>query len=219
MQDRSHIQAHDFVQRHAPLWHASWQAAAAPRPDPELAVRLAGRYAEHHRHYHTLQHLDACLRHFEALRADAQRAHEITLALWFHDAVYEIGATDNELRSAQWASAALLSAGADAAAAGRVHALVMATRHDRAPQTPDEQILLDVDLAILGAPPAVFDAYEGQVRVEYRAVPEPDFRSNRRRILLGFLQRPRIFHTAAFNGRFEAPARANLQRSIDRLAA
>ena len=79
-------------------------------------------------------------------------------------------------------------------------------------------MLLDVDLAILGAPPALFDAYEQQIGREYQAVPPAAFRRNRRRILQGFVDRPRIYHTAAFRDTREAQARANLQRSIQALA-
>ena len=199
-------------------WQRLWQGLGAARADMALLQALVARYSEPHRKYHTLQHLDACLRHFSTLRADANHPDEIELALWFHDAVYEIRAPDNELKSADWAGSAVLAAGGSEAAAQRVHALVLVTRHDSPPQTPDQEILLDVDLAILGAPPAVFGAYEAQVRAEYSMVPAPDFRSNRRRILQGFLARPRIFHTPGFNTRLEAQARANLQRSVAALA-
>ena len=77
--------------------------------------------------------------------------------------------------------------------------------------------LLDVDLAILGAPASIFDAYEAQVRAEYAAVPETDFRKGRRNILEGFLARNPIFHTPYFTALCELQARANLKRSIHRL--
>ena len=195
-------------------WQRMWQGLGAPKADPALLRALLARYTEPHRHYHTLRHLEACFAHFDAVRHEAIHAPEIELALWFHDAVYEIRAANNELHSADWAHDVLLGAGVDAEAAQRVHALVMATCHNTLPRTPDQQILLDVDLAILGAPTPQFDAYEAQVRAEYASVPEPAFRSGRRRILEQFLARERIFLTAHFNSRYEAQARANLRRSI-----
>ncbi len=212
------MQTDTFIEHHRHDWQATWRALAPRAPDSALLAQLANRYGEPHRHYHTLQHLDACLRHLAGLRPLAQRPDEVALALWFHDAIYDIGAADNEQRSADWARAALLAHGADTDVAQRVHALVMVTRHDQPPRTPDQELLLDVDLAILGAPPALFDAYEHQVRHEYQSVPPAAFRSNRRRILQGFLDRPRIYHTAAFHDTREAQARANLQRSIQALA-
>ena len=209
----------DFLARHAQQWISQWQAITGQPGDPALRDALLARYSEPHRHYHTLQHLDACLRHCVLLCAQADHPHEITLALWFHDAIYDIGAPDNELRSADWARDALLHAGADARAAQRVHDLIAATRHDTAPQSRDQEILLDADLAILGASSAVFDAYEQQIHAEYHAVPQATRRVTRRRILQGFLDRPRIYHTALFQQQREAQARANLARSIAALAA
>jgi predicted metal-dependent HD superfamily phosphohydrolase len=208
----------EFRTRHMGAWVALWPALTGRPADMALLESVLGGYAEPQRHYHTLEHLDACLRHLAAQRSLATRPDEVALALWFHDVVYTIGATDNEQRSADWAHAVLLAHGADAEVAQRVHALVMVTRHDQPPRTPDEALLLDVDLAILGAPPAVFDGYEQQIVREYQAVPAAAFRSNRRRILQSFLDRPRIYHTAQFHDAREAQARTNLQRSIAALS-
>lgn len=210
--------ANDFSQQYEPQWNAEWQELAARAPEAGLLAQLTARYSEAHRHYHTLQHLDACLRHLAVLRDQASRAPELAIALWFHDAIYDIGAADNERRSADWASAALTDAGVTQAVAERVHALIMVTRHDQPPQSPDQALLLDIDLAILGTPGDVFDGYEQQIFREYRSVPPAAMRSNRRRILQGFLDRPRIYHTHTMHDAREAQARANLQRSIQALA-
>jgi predicted metal-dependent HD superfamily phosphohydrolase len=212
------MKADDFSHQYEPQWHAEWKQLAGRQPEAGLLAQLAARYSEVHRHYHTLQHLDACLRHLAGLRAQARCASEVAMALWFHDAIYDIGATDNESRSADWASAVLTTAGVPPAVADRVHGLIMVTRHDQPPQTPDQALLLDIDLAILGAPVAVFDGYEQQIFREYQNVPAEAFRSNRRRILQGFLDRPRIYHTPTMHEAREAQARENLQRSIQALA-
>lgn len=203
-----------FLSQHQPAWNPLWLALAVREPPPQLLEQLLARYSQAHRHYHTLEHLDACLRHLSGLEDLLHKPHEVALALWFHDAIYDIDASDNELRSADWARQALLASGGTSDAADRVHAAIMVTRHDQPPQTPDQQILLDVDLAILGAPPAVFDSYERQIVREYQAVPVAAFRSNRRRILQGFLDRPQIYHSARFLATREPQARENLERSI-----
>lgn len=199
-------------------WNTTWQQLGLVPADPSLLQALLTRYAEPKRKYHSQEHLDACLAHFDSLQAQALHPGEIALALWFHDAIYDIGASGNEARSADWARDALLAAGASAAVAQRVHALVMVTCHDVAPQTGDQEILLDVDLAILGAPPAVFDNYELQIRAEYADVAEGAFRTRRCRILQHFLDRPRIYHTELFHRLRESQARDNLARSIRQLA-
>lgn len=198
-------------------WDAIWRGLGLAQADATLLPALVRHYSEPERKYHTLQHLDACLAHLATARLLADHPDEIALALWFHDAVYEIGASTNEARSADWARAALEAARADADVVQRVFDLVMVTCHAMAPQTRDQEILLDVDLSILGARPEVFDAYEGQIRAEYAAVPQDFFQARRKRILEGFLARPRLYHTDAFHTRLEAQARANLARSISRL--
>lgn len=101
--------------------------------------------------------------------------------------------------------------------AERIRALVMVTRHDALPATADEQLLVDVDLSILGASPKRFDEYERQVQAEYAWVPGWLFQCKRRAILEGFLARPFIFNTPHFRIALEAQARENLRRSIARL--
>ena len=81
----------------------------------------------------------------------------------------------------------------------------------------DAALFLDMDLAILGAPAAAFDAYEAAVRREYGWVSEADWRAGRAAVLRGFLARPRIFHSDVFAGRFEAQARANMESSLAKL--
>ena len=87
------------------------------------------------------------------------------------------------------------------------------------PETPDQQLIVDIDLSILGAPLERFFEYERQVRQEYSWVDEAIFRSVRSRILQEFLARPSIYSTMIFRDRLERPARENLKRSIGFLAA
>lgn len=145
-----------------------WAALGASRSDDALFGQLLAAWNEPQRHYHTQQHLHECLSQFELLRAAADHPAEIELALWFHDAVYDVHAHDNEVRSADWARSAMQAAGMSDAIIQRVTALILATCHDAAPQTCDQQLLLDIDLSILGAPAARFAEYTQQVRAEYQ---------------------------------------------------
>ena len=197
-----------------PAWARAWHdlGLVAP-PDPAL-VELLHRWAEPHRRYHTPQHLAECLALFDDSRALAERPGEVALAVWFHDAVYDTRRHDNEAASADWALRVLRGQGGSDEACGRVRALVMATQHSEVPDTADARLLVDIDLAILGAAPVRFDEYERQIRDEYAFVPGPLFRAKRGEILRGFLERPALFLTPALAQRFDAPARANLRRAI-----
>ena len=199
-------------------WRQIWSGLGVSAPD-QIRADLIGRYCEPHRSYHTLQHLDECFAKLQELRALAVFPEEIELALWFHDAIYDVKRQDNEERSADWARSVVLAAGLSTTVAARLHALVMATRHDAVPDDIDQQILVDVDLAILGAEPSRFDEYERQIRAEYSDVGVVEFRRARGKVLTEFLKRPTIFNTERFKAAYEARARLNLARSIKALAA
>ncbi|SKC65158.1 HD domain-containing protein [Pseudoxanthomonas indica] len=197
-----------------PSWNRAWHGLAASGDGRAWFAQLLHCYVEPQRHYHTLQHLQECLTHFEHVRAAAAHPHEVEMALWFHDAIYEVRAADNEQRSADWAREVLRGADVEAAAADRVHALIMATRHTAIPSGQDEQLLIDIDLSILGADAERFAEYEDQIRREYAFVPGWLFKRKRRAILSSFLDRPRLYSTALFHDALEQRARANLSAAI-----
>lgn len=193
-------------------WQRAWEGLRL-QPAEELMEQLLAAYSQPQRHYHTLQHLGECLTHFDAAQHLAQNPAEVELALWFHDAVYEVKAQDNELRSAQWATQALQQAGASGAVCQRVHALIMATCHTATPMEADAKLLVDIDLAILGASPERFAEYDQQVRAEYRWVPKLIYGFKRKQVLQSFLQRPQIYSTAHFQQALEIQARSNLRKA------
>jgi predicted metal-dependent HD superfamily phosphohydrolase len=186
--------------------------AAAPSFDGLIAA-----YAEPHRAYHDVNHVDDCLTKFDAARDLAERPDEVEAAIWFHDAVYDPKAKDNEERSAERAAEALSAAGVDSEVLRRVVSLILATKHDREPFGPDEALLIDVDLSILGRAPEVFAAYDAAIRQEYAWVPDGQYRAGRRAVLQRLLDRPAIYVTAYFRDRYEEQARRNLTAAIDRL--
>jgi predicted metal-dependent HD superfamily phosphohydrolase len=143
---------------------------------------------------------------------------EAALALWYHDAIYDTHASDNEARSAALARAVLAAAGAQEPTIVSVERLILATKHDAVPRDRDAQILVDIDLSILGADEPRYQEYETQIRREYAWVDEGAFRSGRTKVLRSFLDRPFIYSTTEFRSRLEAPARNNLARALLALA-
>ena len=89
--------------------------------------------------------------------------------------------------------------------------LIGITAHHHIPATDEEKIIVDMDLAILGADEKRFVEYEQQIRKEYSFVPDTIFQTKRTEILQGFLNRPRIYGTAYFFDRLESRARCNLR--------
>ncbi len=100
----------------------------------------------------------------------------------------------------------------------RVFDLIMATAHNVEPQSPDQILVLDIDLSILGTEASIFDAYEEAIRYEYQWVPEVEYKAARSKILQSFLSRDRIFMTNHFFNHCEQIARSNIERSLQRLS-
>jgi predicted metal-dependent HD superfamily phosphohydrolase len=198
-------------------WTATWSGLGVEAPGDGLYAELIARYSAPERHYHTVRHLDECFARLAESRQLAEHPHEIELALWFHDAIYDVRGQDSEERSAAWAEDIARRAGVPADVVGRIRESIVATKHDALPDSNDSRLLVDIDLAILGASVERFDEYERQVRQEYSWVPDALFRSKRREILEAFLARPHLFNTDYFRSKFEAQARANLARSVTSL--
>ncbi len=195
-------------------WRREWLALGASAVPVQAYRELMTSYGQKHRAYHTQQHLEECLELLDEVRAHCCRPSEVAMALWYHDAVYRPRSSDNEAASAAWLGEVAAAAGVAGESVARMQAFIMATRHAATPDDEDARILVDIDLAILGAAPERFDAYQAQIRREYRWVPSLLYRSKRAEVLRGFLQRSAIYSTGWFNRRYESAARRNLERAL-----
>ncbi len=176
--------------------------------------KLAARYSEKHRHYHNLSHIGRML-------ADLDRIHDsndvIEIAIWFHDSVYNPLAKDNETQSAALFGE-FLGKHLSKILANDVGRLILAT-DPKLPRTglEDENLLIDIDLGILGSTPDEYDQYRFAIREEYSVVPDLDFNKGRISVLEHILRNP-IYVTPAFAG-LESQARSNIGREIELLAS
>jgi predicted metal-dependent HD superfamily phosphohydrolase len=189
---------------------------------------LLARHRQPHRRYHTATHVMWVLRHIDDLAAantpvdlDAVRA-----AALFHDAVYDPRSPTNEHDSAALARRVLADCGWEPARVERVAALIELTAGHVAPRADDwaddgadtgADILLDADLAILGAEPADYRAYVTGVRAEYAHVADDAWRVGRAAVLRSFLDRPVIYRTTSMQAARERRARANLSAELAEL--
>lgn len=188
---------------------------------------LRARYAEAHRGYHTQSHIDALLRTFREIRPMLRCPDAVEIAVWYHDALYDPAAKDNEE-----ASVRLMHAHLD----GVVHdgvlrwaeTMILATKAHQLPSglepnsnlAHDCALFLDMDLSMLGATQSVFDQYEAGIAMEYMAIyDEQAYQDGRVAVLEQFLARERLYFSDYFHERLEEPARTNLARCIGILRA
>jgi predicted metal-dependent HD superfamily phosphohydrolase len=174
--------------------------------------KLVEAYTEPHRHYHTLEHVGEVLRVVGRLKGGPA----VQLAVWYHDAVYDPRAKDNEARSADLAERELAVLGLSAEVVKHVGDLVRSTAHFDAAtfSGSDFDTLHDADLAILGASEVRYARYAADVRKEYAWVPEADYRAGRRKVLESFLTRERIYRTGVMFAEGEEAARRNMRAEV-----
>ena len=211
----------------------AWRHVIGPDHDGYVDDLLS-RYREPHRYYHTVVHIMAIIRnlHDVAAMTELQPSAELVAAALYHDAIYDPRAGDNEALSAALASKDLAAIGWAAPRCAAVRALIEATAGhtagDTAGDTVDRDladrdlaaqraILLDADLAILGAEPQSYSAYVIGVRAEYFFVDDDQWQLGRGQILRGFLERPRIFATEYMHDQLDHRARANIQAELTTL--
>src|SRR6476469_7751770 len=153
----------------------------------ETFARLWSLYTEPTRHYHGMNHVAELLGEFDRVAAQCENPAAVEMAIWFHDCIYQATRDDNEERSADIARNALIAMGADEDFVRRVEQLVLATKHNGAPDQRDERILVDLDLAPLGRPPKEFDNNGDNIRLEFAHLDDETFARGRAAMLGRFL--------------------------------
>ena len=184
----------------------------------EIFQDLIRSYSSAERHYHTLEHIDQVLEIIEQQQSLANNFSALCLAAWFHDVIYDPKSRDNEEKSAAYASHRLNQLKIPMTVIAQVTTLILDTQnHQPSLENLDSQILLDADLAILGAPKLKYESYAQAIRREYSLVSDDEYRIRRKQVLQYFLRRERLYFTNQLFLELELRARLNLQAEIDNL--
>ncbi len=175
--------------------------------------QLFSLYSGPQRHYHTPNHLRHCFSQLDLVDHLMDDPIAVELALWFHDAIYDAKASDNE-----WQSAELflkLTKGAlDADFSQKIYNLILITKHQDLPQTTDEKFIVDIDLSGFGLPWDEFRRDSQAVRQEFMHLTEEEFFNGQGKFLRSLLDRTRFYATDFFYQRYETTARENLKRHM-----
>lgn len=201
---------------------AEWQAVFARYASEEksnaLFEKLVESYSEPHRAYHNLSHIKSLLDLGHMLKSHFTDYDAVRLAIWFHDAIYETTKTDNEERSADWASASLIELLVPQETVSVVREMILATKHHKAESLSNDTLLfLDLDLSILGADCKTYRSYSKAIKKEYSWVAGDIYRRERSKVLERFLHRDFIYNTTETRERFEAQARRNIEGELKEL--
>ncbi len=182
--------------------------------DPGSAfAALVRHYGEPWRRYHTAEHLDACLLHFDAARDRMEEPDIVEIALWYHDSIYDIRGADNEERSAELFLDTVEGA-AEPSFCSRVRDLIMVTQHMDPPEQGDARYIVDIDLSSFGQEWDAFMADSRKVRAELTHLGDDEFNSSQLKFLRKLRNRPYFYSSEFFRARYEDRARENLDRLL-----
>jgi predicted metal-dependent HD superfamily phosphohydrolase len=146
--------------------------------------------------------------------ADGPLRNAVLLAAWFHDAVYDGAAGEDERASAALA-VERLAGRVDDAGVREVERLVLLTAsHDPAPDDRAGQLLCDADLSVLGGGPEDYTRYAAAVREEYAHIPEKEFSAGRCAVLQRLLALEPLYSTARAQELWADRARTNMEREL-----
>jgi predicted metal-dependent HD superfamily phosphohydrolase len=201
-------------------WRAAFARYASDEKSYALFEKVIESYSESRRAYHNLSHIKSLLDLGQSLKNHFSDYDAVRFAIWFHDAIYETTKSDNEERSANWASVALTALAMPQETVSKVSEMILATKHHKAESLSNDALLfLDLDLSILGADEETYRAYGMSIRKEYSWVADDIYRRERGKILEKFLQREFIYNTKEMRERFEARARINIESELKELRA
>ncbi|WP_129662330.1 DUF4031 domain-containing protein [Rothia uropygialis] len=188
---------------------------------PELGDFLLDRWDAPGREYHTSVHLSEVLGNVRTLgnaeSVGPESSRILSIASWYHDAVYH-GIPGKDERASAELAVAHLTGHVETAEISRAQAIILGTiDHTQASKESLWPIFHDADLGILAASRERYERYVASVRREYCRVPEGVFRSTRAEILEGFLGQDALYLTDWAKRWWEEKARQNLRSEIKAL--
>lgn len=176
-----------------------------------LYERLVTAYSEPHRHYHTLAHVVEMLDCLEESSHLARDRDMLSLAVWFHDAVYDSTAPHGGNEAA---SADLLTDVYAGPAAAPAQAIILHSAHHGPSDDADTRLFCDLDLYRLAGSYETFLQHGEDVRREFDWIDDADWAAGRARFMARLQERPTIYQTDYWRDRLEAQAQSNIARLL-----
>lgn len=177
-------------------------------------LELIDYYNEPHRFYHTAGHIQMCLNQLDLAIHEIKDRDAVEMAIWFHDVIYEIDGSENELKSAAYFRN-LSDQVMTPEFRQKVYDMILTTIHHKNAPKGDACYVVDVDLSSLGMPWDSFKKDSEAIRKEKVNLSDQEFLECQHPFLQALLDRPRIFFTEFYGNLYESRARANIQRQLD----
>jgi predicted metal-dependent HD superfamily phosphohydrolase len=138
----------------------------------------------------------------------------VTLAILFHDIIYDPTSGHNEEDSADFFLKFAKEIRLDDSLAQKVYKYIMATKKHTVQHSSDEdlKLFIDFDMAVLGRPRQCYEVYAGQIRKEYIHVEPLDYCKQRGAFLASMAENrlQPLYASVAFLDSHEEVARQNM---------
>lgn len=131
------------------------------------------QYSKNANSYHNFDHIVKMLDELKTIELDEYDRLALTMAILYHDIVYLPGMIDNEEMSVEYFKR--YENGFSEQFIEQVSRLIMATKSHKKNIDKLSDIIIDLDMMILGQSSNIYENYSKKIRKEYGDVPDDKF--------------------------------------------
>jgi len=176
---------------------------------------IVEQYSAKSRYYHNLNHLENMFSELDSVKFMVGDLDTTLFAIYYHDIIYKSTKSDNEHRSALFFKERISKT--NFKEIEKCCLQIEATKHHKKTKDVDTNILLDIDLSILGMDEMVYKEYCLNVRKEYQIYPDLMYYKGRKKVLKNMLDKRSIYACDYFITKYESKARENINNELKKI--
>ncbi|QED36809.1 hypothetical protein FK178_03375 [Antarcticibacterium arcticum] len=176
---------------------------------------LENNYSSRSRYYHNLEHLENMFSELDKVQSEVKNLDCLLFAIYYHDIIYKSTNSDNEHQSALRFENRISKT--SFTKLNECMLQIEATKEHKLSADNDTNILLDLDLTILGKSPEEYKNYSENIRKEYHIYPDFMYRKGRKKVLQSILELDFIYKTDYFRKAYENQAKENVRLELHQL--
>lgn len=177
---------------------------------------IEDNYSSRSRYYHNLEHIENMLAELNKIKSDVVDLDCLLFAIYYHDIIYKSTKGNNEHQSALKFENKIAKTTFDKI--GKCMMQIEATKEHKLSEDHDTNILLDIDLSVLGKSHEEYMKYIQNIRKEYSIYPDFVYKKGRKKVLKSIYELDFIYKTELFSQEYESQAKKNLLFELNLLA-
>jgi predicted metal-dependent HD superfamily phosphohydrolase len=177
---------------------------------------IENNYSSKSRHYHNLDHLENMLSELSKIQSEVKDLDCLLFAIYYHDIIYKSTKSNNEHQSALTFENRIVKTSFEKL--NECMSQIEATKEHKISDDYDTNLLLDLDLSVLGKTSEEYKKYSESIRKEYQIYPDFMYRKGRKKVLKSILELDFIYKTDYFKRMYENQAKENLRLELKQLS-